>query len=449
MELQGITILPNNPNFNERLERDLILEAISKRPEVIVIVSPEGHIFVDAISIDYFTKLTIDKKEYSCDMGLLDDLNRIMIREKIPAIFINPEKKEEFQLSGQVSKSEENFLNLLNRVLPEFKLVQINPGSIDKGDLLETGRSIRECIERNGHKAVIVVFSNLIENSDFRDLFNASLGSNDFLPVLNYTPTPNEEDSYNSLLIGIGATEKLKINYQVKEGDNEVGYFLSFLVNELDLKDKDKVNEVEFTVPSVIEAWNNVRKEQREALLKAETILQKMVRATVELWVNDRRTLNFDTYAQENIENEEIIERLKNQRTGVFVTILKNGQYRGTMGTVNPVTKNIAQEIINNTIEAAGYDPQFVPVGAEEIPDLSFEVNVLNPLESVESEDELDPEKYGIVVEQGLKRGVVLPGIEEIKTVEEQLSLAKERAGIDETDTWDPLLINKFTVETF
>lgn len=451
MELKGIALIPSNNDLDERLERDLVLRIVSTKPDTIILVLPEGHIFVDAVSVDYFTKLNIAGKEYPCNLGILDDLNRVLIREKIPAVFINPEKRDNYNLTINSSDSVKTFLGLLDKVLPEYKICQITSAPIGKVELLETGRCIRESVQRDGHSAYMVVFSELISqnnNSEFFNLLNSCIKSDDYLPILQYMPTPNEEDQYNNLLIGIGATEKLKTKYELLSKNNQDIFNINFVVETLDLsKEEDK--KVDFTNNSIIDVWKEVRKEQRQELLKAESVLQKMVRKTVELWVNERKKLNFDSYA-EIIGDSSLIQRLKNQRTGVFVTILKDNKPRGTMGTINPVMDNIAEEIINNAIEAAAFDPTFIPVTPQELDELEYEVSVLNPLESVDDSKDLDPKKYGIVVEQGLKRGIVLPNIKEIKTVEQQIEVAKERANIDDAlDAWDPLLIKRFTVETF
>lgn len=445
MYLQGIVITPANTMMQERALRDLILKCASYKPDSIIFVTPTGHVFVDAISIDYFSEIKADDKEYKCDFGILDELNRLSIREKIPSIFINPEKREQFELNLELEPYNIEFLKYLSRVVPEFKSVFITAAPISKGELLETGRSIREAVEVNEHKSILVVFSNFSQNEEFASLLKDSIETNDFLPVVEYNPKRVFEDDYDSILIGIGATEQLIINSEVF-GEEEQAYLLTFKVNE----DSESKEKGDFITASIIEAWDKKVKEDREILKANESDIIKLVRAAVELWVKEGKRLNFDTYAQDVLANSDFLERLRNQRTGVFVAITKNGKPRGTMGTVNPITDNIAEEIINNSIEASTFDPQFVPINSEELDELSFEVNVMDPPEMVDSNEELDPQKYGIIVEQGLKRGVVLPGIEEVQTVEEQIELAKDRAGINDiTDSWDPLIISRFTVDTF
>lgn len=117
-------------------------------------------------------------------------------------------------------------------------------------------------------------------------------------------------------------------------------------------------------------------------------------------------------------------------RAGVFVSLKKDGQLRGCIGTVEPVRDNIAEEIAANAVSAAVRDPRFAPVDKEELPSLSVSVDVLGPMERISSEDELDPDQYGVLVRSGSRSGLLLPNLEGINTVKEQLDIARHKAGI-------------------
>jgi len=117
-------------------------------------------------------------------------------------------------------------------------------------------------------------------------------------------------------------------------------------------------------------------------------------------------------------------------RAGVFVSIKKNGELRGCIGTFSPCTKNVASEIIQNAISAATQDPRFPPVGPEELNALEYSVDVLTEPERVSSKKELDPKKYGVIVKSGERRGLLLPDLEGVDTVDEQISIASMKAGI-------------------
>lgn len=117
-------------------------------------------------------------------------------------------------------------------------------------------------------------------------------------------------------------------------------------------------------------------------------------------------------------------------RAGVFVSIKENGELRGCIGTFSPCTKNVACEIIQNAISAATQDPRFLPVSPEELNGLEYSIDVLTSPEKVADKKELDPKKYGVIVKSSERRGLLLPDLEGVDTVDEQISIASMKAGI-------------------
>ena len=131
---------------------------------------------------------------------------------------------------------------------------------------------------------------------------------------------------------------------------------------------------------------------------------------------------------------EALPEGLKEGRAGVFVSIKKQGQLRGCIGTISPVTGCIGEEIRGNAVSAATRDPRFEAIAEDELPFLEYSVDVLAPAEPVESADALDPARYGVIVSLGSRRGLLLPDLEGIDDAEEQIGIAMQKAGIAEKD---------------
>lgn len=121
---------------------------------------------------------------------------------------------------------------------------------------------------------------------------------------------------------------------------------------------------------------------------------------------------------------------LLNSRAGVFVSLHEGGELRGCIGTIEPTRKSVAEEIVRNGVAACSEDPRFPPVRADELDYLELSVDVLFPAEPVASEDELDPVRYGVIVSKGWRRGLLLPNLEGVDTVEQQVAIAKRKAGI-------------------
>ncbi len=124
-------------------------------------------------------------------------------------------------------------------------------------------------------------------------------------------------------------------------------------------------------------------------------------------------------------------EEMYGKRAGVFVSIKKEGNLRGCIGTIQAVQNSIAEEIIENAVSASSRDPRFPPIQPEELEQLSISVDVLGDTEKISSPAELDVKKYGVIVTKGFRRGLLLPNLEGVDTVEEQIAIAMQKAGID------------------
>jgi len=118
------------------------------------------------------------------------------------------------------------------------------------------------------------------------------------------------------------------------------------------------------------------------------------------------------------------------EKAGVFVSLKKQGQLRGCIGTFEPMEVSIAEEIVRNAISSAVGDPRFSPVKPSELDDLEYSVDVLTSPEPVEDISQLDPEKYGLIVQSGYRRGLLLPDLEGVNDVENQIAICRQKAGI-------------------
>jgi AmmeMemoRadiSam system protein A len=134
------------------------------------------------------------------------------------------------------------------------------------------------------------------------------------------------------------------------------------------------------------------------------------------------------------------------RRAGVFVSIKKHGELRGCIGTFMPTRTNVAQEIVANAISSATQDPRFMPVEPSELDGLEYSVDILAEPEPVQSADQLDPRKYGVIVECGYRRGLLLPDLAGVDEVEEQIEICRAKAGISAEE---PIRLYRFRVERF
>ena len=160
----------------------------------------------------------------------------------------------------------------------------------------------------------------------------------------------------------------------------------------------------------------------------------KLAKDTIDSYIRRKRVIGVPSdLPSEMIENA----------AGVFVSLHENGDLRGCIGTMMPTCENIATEIIRNAINSATRDPRFSPVTPDELDHLEVKVDVLTTPEDISSFDDLDPRKYGVIVTSGHKRGLLLPDLEGIDSVTDQINISMAKAGIE---PGDPITIQRFEV---
>jgi AmmeMemoRadiSam system protein A len=163
--------------------------------------------------------------------------------------------------------------------------------------------------------------------------------------------------------------------------------------------------------------------------------LAKLARKAVEGYVNDRRM----------VEPDELAPEMK-ERAGVFVSLKKRGQLRGCIGTFEPTQPSVAQEIIQNAISSATGDPRFSPVRPDELNQLEYSVDVLTSPQPVDDKAQLDAKKYGVIVEAGRRRGLLLPDLEGVDSVDMQIDICRQKAGISPAE---PVKLYRFQVRRY
>ena len=215
------------------------------------------------------------------------------------------------------------------------------------------------------------------------------------------------ECGYRSMLVAIGASENLPLSCEVMsyEAPFGVGYLVAQMLS------------------------------RRDETLSDE--LPRLARAAVETFVR----------SHEVIEGQTETRSLLTTRAPCFVSLKKDGELRGCIGTVEPARETLADEIIANAISAAMNDPRFDPVREDELPQLRYSVDVLLPAEEAVLED-LDPKVFGVIVEDenGGRRGLLLPDIPGIDSAEQQVDIAARKAGIP---YGTPVKLWRFKVDRF
>lgn len=446
--------------------RDLGLKAAALKPEIIVLITPHGNVFQDGVSVVYEKSITGNLSDFGapevvlekeCDMGLLEEMNRRFAQSECQTIFLNQQTAEEYDLERKLDHGCLVPMYYLEKYHPDYKVVHITIGELSLIELFRTGRVLREAIEAYDKSAMILASADLSHclkdegpyqynpmGSVFDEAITQGIANRDYYSILTLPPKiyePAGQCGLRPIVMALGATDSIKTHSQLLsyEGPFGVGYLTAFI--DFALEEADPINE------SLITRYEHGMVKKHQERLLAEDAYLALARLTIDTWVEEKRKLKLKDYLQK-MEDASVKEAMENEQAGVFVSIHKAGELRGCMGTSYAVTENVAEEIVRNAIEACAYDPRFLPVEPQELYQLEISVDILGQPQDVECLEELDPKKYGIIVEKGLNRALLLPDLAGIDTPEKQLAIAKEKGNIVVyEDDPEPLIIKRFTVE--
>ena len=302
-------------------------------------------------------------------------------------------------------------------------------------DHYRLGKCVQDAVNALGRRAVFLASGDLShklkadgpygcapEGPQFDDAVTRTMASGDFLEFLTIDPALCEraaECGLRSFQVMAGALDGLAVEPQLlsHEGTFGVGYAIALF--PVTGRDDSRCYEKDYLLA----------KNDRLATRKAnEDPWVKLARRSLETYVKTGQRL---ISLPENLPAE-----MTTQQAGAFVSLHKNGQLRGCIGTIAPTCENLAWEIVQNAVSACSRDPRFSPVRPDELDELEYSVDVLGAPEPVDSPAALDPKTYGVIVSCGGRRGLLLPDLDGVDSVDAQLSIALQKGGIRENETY-------------
>ncbi len=316
----------------------------------------------------------------------------------------------------------------VNKFYTDYKAVRIGLSGMGPVEHYHLGELIRAAIEKLDRRAVFIASGDLShkltddgpygfapEGPVFDDQITRAMREGDFLKLLSFDESFTNkaaECGLRSFQIMAGALDGLAVEPKLLsyEGPFGVGYGVA----SFHITGKDEGRH--FAEQIIANAKN-----EHMRMCDKEDAYVALARKSVEHYVKTGSPLPMPV----GLPDEMLIEA-----AGTFVSLHKHGRLRGCIGTIGPQEKCIAQEIINNGISACSADPRFDPVREDELDQLEISVDVLGPTEEIASRDELDPQRYGVIVSNGFRRGLLLPMLDGVDTVEEQIDIARQKAGI-------------------
>lgn len=265
------------------------------------------------------------------------------------------------------------------------------------------------------------------EGPEHDTLIRDSISAADFRGLMSIDPVLREkaaECGDRALAVMLGALDGMRVKSRLLS--YEAPYGVGYLTADF---------KADGEAPSLLPLILEDKKNQLAAARNDEDAFTRLARQSAEYFVRTGKSIG----APGGLPPEMLT-----RRAGVFVSIKKDGQLRGCTGTIEPAQKNIAAEIIENSIMSVSRDPRFDPVAPDELEELTYSVDVLTEPEPVNSPDMLDPSRYGVIVSSGYKRGLLLPDLEGVDTAESQIRIALQKAGIRPSEQYG---VERFEVE--
>ena len=308
------------------------------------------------------------------------------------------------------------------------KIVRIGLSGLPLIDHYRLGMMIREAAENTGRRIVMVASGDLShklqeygpygyvpEGPEYDERIMDVMGRAAFGELLDFDSTfcdKAAECGHRSFVIMGGAFDgtAVKAERLVHQDVTGVGYGICTFYPE----DADESRHFLEVKKAEIEEELKSKREQSDEYVR-------LAREAVEAYVLKREVLDIPA---------GLPEEMLSKQAGTFVSIHEHGELRGCIGTIGPTRSSIAEEIIGNAISASTRDPRFPAIKPDELPWLEINVDVLGEAEDIDSEDELDVKRYGVIVSCGRRRGLLLPDLDGIDTPRQQVEIAMKKGGI-------------------
>ena len=407
--------------------------AAASKPDTIVVLSPHAVMYADyfhispgtgakgdfgqflapqeAVEVEYDTEFVNEL----CDLA--DDIDFPMGKEG--------ERDRELDHGTMVP------LYFINQYYHDYRLVRIGGSGLPFTDYYRAGQLIAQAVKRLGRRTVIIASGDLshklkedgpygfsVQGPEYDKRIMDVMGMGRFGGLLDFTEGFCEkagECGHRSFTMMAGAMDGMAVKPQRLSYEGPFGVGYGICTFEVQGKDEGRC---------FLKAYEEREQAVCRQKQEAEDAYVSLARKSLEHYVHTRRMIPVQA-VEEGLPGEML-----KSRAGVFVSIHKNGALRGCIGTIAPVCGNVAEEIIQNAVSAGIHDPRFPSVREDELQQLVYSVDVLGETSPISGPEELDVKRYGVIVTKGRKRGLLLPNLDGVDTVGEQIGIARQKAGI-------------------
>ena len=404
------------------------------KPETIVLLSPHSVMYADYFHISPGRSAGGDMRQFRApqveinvnyDSAFVRELTDIASVAGFPAGTLG-ERTPELDHGTMIP------LYYINQFYSDYQLVRIGLSGLPLTDHYRLGQLIQQTAVSLGRRVVVVGSGDLShklrkdgpyglskEGPEYDERIMDVMGRAAFEELLDFDEVFCEkaaECGHRSFCIMAGALDGLSVETQSLSHEGTFGVGYGVCTYRVTGKDASRY---------FLDAWKERQRQDLKEKRQKEDAYVRLARASVRSWVREKKRIALPA---------DLPEEMLRKQAGVFVSLHKDGRLRGCIGTIQAVRKSIAEEIVENGISAATKDPRFSPVRPEELEALEISVDVLGEPEKICSKDELDVKRYGVIVTKGFRKGLLLPNLDGVDTVDEQLAIALRKAGLSERE---------------
>ncbi len=400
------------------------------RPDTVIISSPHAVLYADYFHISPGKTAEGDfgrfgapevrfKEQY--DSALVTEISRLAKERDFPAgILGERDRRLDHGVMVPLYFIEQKYRN--------FRLVRVSLSGFALPEHYEFGQLIRRAADNLGRRAVFVASGDLSHKlqphgpygfAPEGPVYDQSImdicARGAFGEMLTFEESFCEkaaECGHRSFVIMAGALDGTQVSARVLSHQDVTGVGYGTGIFMPDGPDASRC---------FLDQYRAVQRAKLEAARSAEDAYVRLARLTVESFIRRGKKPDIPDW---------IPADMKTRRAGVFVSLHKSGQLRGCIGTFLPTRSCIAEEIIENAVSACSRDPRFDIVRANELDWLEISVDVLSAPERISGPELLDVKRYGVIVSRGARRGLLLPDLDGVDSVEDQIAIAKRKAGI-------------------
>ncbi|NCB51084.1 MAG: AmmeMemoRadiSam system protein A [Clostridia bacterium] len=410
--------------------RAAMRRAAELQPETVVLISPHLVMYSDYFHISPGTAASGDFSQFHApgvrveavyDEDFAAVLSERSAQSGIPA-GMKGERTRELDHGTMIP------LRFLQEFGAGFRLVRIGVSGLSPLMHYRLGQIIARTAEEMERRVVVIASGDLShklrpdgpygftpEGPKFDREITEMMAAGDFLGMLQMDPESAEaaaECGLRAFWVMAGALDRKAVKSRLLsyEGPFGVGYGVASFEVEGDDDERDFGRQ-----------YGAEARAQMEAKKASENPYVRLARLSLETYVKTGLFADLPCW---------LPEEMTGKAAGAFVSLKKDGHLRGCIGTISPTQPSLAKEILTNAVSAGLRDPRFAPVTEEELSELVYSVDVLGEPEPIESKWQLDVKRYGVIVEKGHRRGLLLPDLTGVETPEKQIEIARQKASI-------------------